>query len=230
MSDIASVGPHRRRPHEAFQRSDLPTDNGWRALWFHKTDVTQTMRAQPDSHLAVKADKQQMAERYWALRSRFLIANRLWLPLARASAVMADAPLLGSLWTPCRPHDGEPATQAALCAWLNSSPGLLAILGGRDNRKPSYPQFSLDTLRSIPVPNFPELGDDARDALAAAYEELKDEVLLPFPQLDEDPVRKRLDAAVTEALRLDPEWVAQIRRALAEEPSVTNKRYRSVAE
>ena len=86
----------------------------------------------------------------------------------------------------------------------------------------------MDTLRSIPVPNFPELGDDIRDALAAAYEELKDEVLLPFPQMDEDPVRKRLDAAVADALELDPEWVAQIRRALSEEPSVTNKRYRPV--
>ena len=85
----------------------------------------------------------------------------------------------------------------------------------------------MDTLRSIPVPNFPELGDGVRDALAAAYEELKDEVLLPFPQLDEDPVRKRLDAAVTEALGLDAEWVAQVRRALGEEPSVTNRRYNS---
>ena len=143
---------------------------------------------------------------------------------------MVDAPLLGSLWTPCRPHDEKPQTQAALCAWLNSSPGLLAILGGRDNRKPSYPQFSLDTLRSIPVPNLPELGDDVRDALAAAYEELQDEVLLPFPQLDRDPVRKRLDAAVTEALGLDAEWVAQVRRALGEEPSVTNRRYGSVGD
>ena len=87
----------------------------------------------------------------------------------------------------------------------------------------------MDTLRAIPVPNFPELGDDMRDALAAVYEELKDEVLLPFPQMDEDPVRKQLDAAVTEALELDPEWVAQVRRALGEEPSVTNRRYGSVA-
>ena len=85
----------------------------------------------------------------------------------------------------------------------------------------------MDTLRSIPVPNFPALGDDVRDALAAAYEELKDELLLPFPRMDEDPVRKRLDAAVTEALGLDAEWVTQVRRALGEEPSVTNRRYSS---
>ena len=87
----------------------------------------------------------------------------------------------------------------------------------------------MDTLRAIPVPNFPALGDDVRDALASAYEKLKDEVLLPFPQMDEDPIRKQLDAAVTEALNLDPEWVSQIRRALSEEPSITNKRYGSAA-
>ena len=230
LSAIADVGPHRRRPHEAYNRSDLPTKTPWRALWFHRTAVTQSMRASPDSHLSAKPDKEEMAERYWRQRSRLLLANRARLHLTRSAAVMLDEPGLGSLWTPCKLHDGDDRTAAALCVWLNSSPGLLAFLGGRDNRALAYPQFSLDTLRSIPVPNFPELGDDARDALAAAYEELKDELLLPFPQMDEDPIRKRLDAAVTEALGLDAEWVAQVRRALGEEPSVTNRRYGSVAE
>ena len=230
MSRIADVGPEGRRVRDAYTRSDVPTSSGRRALWFHKTDVTQSMSARTDSRVEPKQENEKLAQKYWNQRSRFLLSHRLWLPLARVAAVIVEEPTVGSIWTPCRPHDGEPATQAALCAWLNSSPGLLAILGGRDNRKPSYPQFSLDTLRSIPVPNFPELGDDVRDALAAAYEELKDDVLLPFPQMDEDPVRKRLDAAVTEALDLDAEWVAQVRRALGEEPSVTNRRYGSVAE
>ena len=230
MSRIADVDPEGRRIRDAYTRSDVPTSSARRALWFHKTDVTQSMAARTDSRIEPKPEMGNLADKYWSQRSRFLLPHRLWLPLARVAAVIVEQPALGSIWTPCRPHDGEPQTQAALCAWLNSSPGLLAILGGRDNRKPSYPQFSLDTLRSIPVPNFPELSDGVRDALAAAYEELKDEVLLPFPQLDEDPVRKRLDAAVTEALRLDPEWVAQVRRALGEEPSVTNRRYGSVGD
>ena len=183
------------------------------------------MRAHPDVYIEPKKGREQQADRYWAQRSRMLLPERLWLPSARVSAVLLDEPVVGSLWTPCRPHDGNPATQAALCAWLNSSIGLLAILGGRDNRKPSYPQFSLDTLRSIPVPNFPALGDDVRDGLAGAYETLKDETLLPFPQMNEDPIRRQLDDAVTEALGLDAEWVSQVRRALSEEPSVTNRRY-----
>ena len=99
------------------------------------------------------------------------------------------------------------------------------MLGARDNRKPSYPSFSMDTLRSVPVPDFRALGEGPRDALAAAFERLKDEPLAPFPQMDEDPVRLAIDEAVTEALGLDAEWVAGIRRELAREPSVTNKRW-----
>ena len=228
MSRIADVGPGGQRIRDAYTRSDVPTVSGRRAFWYHKTDVTQSMSARTDSYIEPKQEKQGLADKYWSQRSRFLLSHRLWLPLVRVAAVIVNEQAVGSRWTPCRPRDGEPQTQAALCAWLNSSPGLLAILGGRDNRKPSYPQFSLDTLRAIPVPNFLALGDDVRDALAGTYEELKDEALLPFPQMDEDPVRRRLDAAVTEALGLDAEWVAQVRRALGEEPSVTNRRYGSV--
>ncbi len=225
MSRIAEVGPGGQRIRDAYTRSHKPTTSGRRALWDHKTDVTQSMSARTDSYIEPKPSKRHLADRYWAQRSRMLLAHRLWLPLAKVPAVIVEASVPGSRWTPCRPHDGNFVTQAALCAYLNSSVGLLAILGGRDNRKPSYPQFSLDTLRSIPVPNFPALGDDARDALADAYETLKNETLLPFPQMNDDPIRKQLDDAVTNALNLDPEWVAQIRRALSEEPSITNKRY-----
>ena len=225
MSRIAEVGPAGQRIRDAYTRHDKPTASGRRALWYHKTDVTQSMSALTDSFIEPKPPKRALADKYWDQRSELLLTHRLWLPLAQVCAVRLDDPAVGSMWTPCRPHDDDPATQAALCVYLNSSIGLLAVLGGRDNKKPSYPQFSLDTLRSIPVPNFPALGDDARDALADAYETLKNETLLPFPQMNDDLVRQQLDDAVTNALNLDPEWVAQIRRALSEEPSITNKRY-----
>ena len=52
-------------------------------------------------------------------------------------------------------------------------------------------------------------------------------MLLPLPQMNEDPIRKHLDDAVTAALGLDAKWVAQVRQALSEEPSVTNRRFGS---
>ena len=108
----------------------------------------------------------------------------------------------------------------ALCTWFNSSPGILAMLGGRDNKIPSRPNFALATLRSLPVP---VMSDEARAALAAAFEELKDQQLRSLPEIDRDPVRMRLDDIVTDALGFDREHVARIRKALSEEPSITNR-------
>ena len=112
----------------------------------------------------------------------------------------------------------------ALCAYLNSSIGILAMLAERDAKAPDYPSFSLDALRALRVPDFRERAE-ARDALAEACDRLKDATLAPFPQMAEDPVRRELDDAVCAALSLDPEWVALVRSELAREPSVTGKRY-----
>ena len=50
-------------------------------------------------------------------------------------------------------------------------------------------------------------------------------VWLPLPQMDSDPVRHALDDAVTQAIGVDANLAAEIRRALSEEPCVTQKRY-----
>ena len=224
LSEIADVGPEGRRIRDSYRRSALPTLSGRRALWYHKTDVTTSMRARADSYIEPKQGKERLADSYWEQRSALLLPQKMRLNTARVCATMLDERVVGSLWEPCRPHDDATEALAALCVWFNSSPGFLALLGSRDNRVLSYPSFSLDALRSVPAPDFRALGDGPRDALAAAFERLKDEPLAPFPMMDDDPVRRAIDEAVTEALGLDPEWVAGIRRELAREPSVTNKR------
>ena len=108
---------------------------------------------------------------------------------------------------------------------LSSTSGLLSLLGARDNRKPSYSSFSLDTLRSLPVPDFAALGAAGRDLLSSWFGWLQNETLQPFPRMHEDSVRQRIDDAVTQALGLDPEWVVTMRRELAREPSVTDGRH-----
>ena len=135
---------------------------------------------------------------------------------------MLPEPAVGSIWTPCRPH--QPGIAKALCLYLNSTPGLLSVMGERDNRKPSYPSFSLDTLRSLPVPDFTALDDARLESLSDAFDELQHETLQSFPEMPNDPVRAQIDDAVIHALELDVEWVATIRRELAREPSVTDRK------
>ena len=182
----------------------------------------QSMWAETDVYIEPKAPKRHLADRYWAQRGHMLLPTQLWLPLARIAAVMLPEPAVGSRWVPCRPNDPEIAK--ALCLYLNSTPGILSLLGGRDNRKPSYPSFSLDTLRSLRVPNFAELGSARRDLLTCWFNWLRHEKLEPFPRMHEDPVRGQIDDAVGEALDLDAEWVASVRRELAREPSVMDRR------
>ena len=227
LSEIADVGPIGQQARVAYTRSEVPTGSGRRALWYHKTSVSTSMRARPDVYIEPVPEKRKMADSYWEKRSRLLLPHRLRLNLARVAAVVLDAPAVGSLWTPCRPRDGDARTEAALCAWLNSSPGLFALLAGRDNRVLSYPQFSLHTLRSVPVPDFRALGDEPRDALAAAFEQLKDKPFKPFPHMAEDDVRHDLDNTVADALGLEREWLERIRTELGREPSVTDKRWGS---
>ena len=188
------------------------------------------MAARPDTHLIAKPSKAHLADRYWQQRSRMLLPIRLFLPSTRLSSVLVDTPCLGSAWVPCRVKrtKSQPEQlEMALCAYLNSSVGILAALGERSNRKPTYPRFSLDDLRNLPVPDFAAIGANAAAQLAAAYDAHASNILLPLPQMDADPTRRALDAAVTAALGLDGEETATIRRHLAAEPSVTGRRYGS---
>ena len=218
LSDLADIGPAGQRIRDAYTNSAMPTVSGRLALWHHKTDITQTMRAETDVYIEPKPARRKLADKYWRQRSLLLLPSQLRLNLARVAAVMLPERAVGSRWIPCRPHD--PDLAKALCLYLNSAPGLLTLLGGRDSRVPSYPSFSLDTLRSLPVPSFAELDVDARAKLSETFDLLQKETLLPLPYMHKDPVRKQIDDAVTSALGLDPEWVATVRRELAREPSV----------
>ena len=222
LNVLADVGPAGQRIRDAYTRAELPTQSGRRALWFHKTGVTQSMRAETDVYIEPKKSKRHLADRYWEQRSDMLLPHRLRLNVARVASVMLPEQAVGSIWTPCRPRD--PAVAKSLCLYLNSTPGLLSLLGARDNRVPSYPSFSLDTLRSLPVPDFAALRSAERDMLACWFDWLQNETLLPFPQMHQDPVRRQIDDAVVKALGFDPDWVVTMRRELAREPSVMDRR------
>ena len=82
----------------------------------------------------------------------------------------------------------------------------------------------MDDLKKMPVPDFAAI-DGAADRLAEAYDAHAKDALLPLPRMDDCPTRRALDDAVVDALGVDAETVASIRRSLAAEPSVTGRRY-----
>ena len=143
-------------------------------------------------------------------------------------SVRLDGRALGSAWVPCKPSIAGVSpelVEKALCVYLNSSVGVLAMLGNRSNKAPSYPQFSMDDLRKLFVPDFGKTGTGAVRTLALAYDALSESEIHPLPRMDACPTRRALDDAVCAALGVDAETASEIRRQLASEPSMTGKRY-----
>ena len=230
LGRISKIGPAGQRIRDAFTKSKLPDAQGTIGLWQHDTERIQTMATTWDTHISAKPSKIHLADSYWKQRSKFLLPNRFRLNTVRTSAVRLDAPTIGSAWTPCRLLAGESKVETlekAICVYLNSSIGILALLGDRSNTRPAYPRFSLDDLRKLVVPDFIAVGSYAADALAKTFDAHAEEVLLPLPQMNECHVRRLLDDAIIAVLDLDEELIVAIRQSLASEPSITAKRYSS---
>ena len=228
LSSLADVGPEGRRVRDAFVKSSLPDAEAREALWHHNSEITQSMAAKPDTFITAKPAKVHLAKKYWEQRGRLLLPARVRLNTVRTLAVRLDNPVSGSAWVPCRLSLGEDdaeLTEKALCVYLNSTIGILALLGSRSIRIPSYSQFSLDDLRNLIVPGFDEKESESIRLLSEAYDSNSEASFLPLQQMDSCNTRRALDDAVCAALGLDAELVSTVRRQLAAEPSVTGKRY-----
>ena len=189
-------------------------------LWDHATDHQVAMDASADVLGVPRPGKQDYARGVLAGKaSRLLLVNRLRTNTVRISACYADRPLLGSAWVPVRPIIPNPTLERALCAWWNSTPGILTLLHCRAKAL-DYPRYALASLRVLIVPD-PNLTDI--QPLADAFAETRQTPLLPWPQMHECPARARIDSAAARALRMDGRTVADWRRRIAIEPTVSGK-------
>ena len=138
----------------------------------------------------------------------------------RVSACYAPQPLLGSAWIPVSPTSPNPAFEHALCAWWNSTPGILTLCSIAE---PSH--WTTRDLRSIPYEPYlipdPNLIDVT--PLADAFTETRAKTLQPWPQMHDCPNRAILDQAAAQVLRVDGRTIADWRKRIAREPTVSGK-------
>jgi hypothetical protein len=109
-----------------------------------------------------------------------------------------------------------------LALWLNSTLGLVCSLARRLETQGAWVAFKKPTLLSMPVLDVTGLGRSRLSDLAKAYDGVAEQMLRPFPEIAEDPVRAEIDEAVRKALRL-PDF-SILRTLLAQEPILSLKR------
>ena len=223
---VGKLGPAGQGIRGAFVKSDVSTP--YHALWHHKTSVQTTMASAADTYIWPQKGKERMAARYWAQRQSVMIGTSLRIPLTRVVAVYCENPTVGSLFVPYRPAAGQhdqTAVDKAVVAYLNSSVGIVAMLGVTSNKIITRPNWSVDDHRQIPMPYWDRLPGAAVVALAAAYDDLCQQELSELRALPDDAVRQQLDEAVARALNIPAAQLAQTRAALSSEPAVTGKTY-----
>ena len=234
LGALATIGPDGRGIRGMFSKSAVPDAEARVALWDHKTDFVTRMSARHDTYISAKPEREAQANNLWAKRGTLLLAMRARLNTVRVLSVRLPQRALGSAWTPCKPHAENDANgvslgaediEKAICVYLNSTVGILAIVGDRSIKDVSYSQFSMDDLRRIPVPDFGKLDEKQLTILITAFDMLCKFPLLPLPQINDDDTRKSLDRAVSSAMGVPDEIIAAIRRELAREPSVTGRPY-----
>ena len=228
--ELCHIEPEGRRTRDAFLR-EPPPDAPWTTpiLWDHPTEIQTTMNAQADVFGAPKPDRVEYARSLQEKASQLLIVNRLRTNTVRVSACYAPTPLLGSSWIPVRPKSPNPAFEHALCAWWNSTPGVLTLLHCRAKAL-DYPRFALESLRSLLIPDPKHLNITP---LANAFDATRAKSLRPWPLMDDCPNRATLDQAAAQVLRIDGRTIADWRKRIAREPTVSGyskKRERSKSE
>ena len=225
VGTLACVGPEGRRIRDAFRKARQRQNPDMRALWHNKAERQTAMRTGPDEFLVAtpRARRTGYDRKLWNMRGHLLLANRMRLNLAATPAVWSDEPVLGSAFVPVTPHNGNGGRDLckAWCAWLNSSAGALAFLDIRQKNL-TYPHFSLDGLRTLPVPRPDKCGIAV---LVAAFDRLADSPLRALPEMDRDDARRALDEAVADAVPgVEAAQLANLRRLIPLEPTVNNRK------
>ncbi|MXW67666.1 MAG: N-6 DNA methylase [Gemmatimonadales bacterium] len=212
-----AVGPAGQRIQDAYvrgERSDLGALPGLHSV---SSKLRRAVLGEPDVWYRPRPGKERLAKRYAEQRSRLLVAMRMDTVSGRVNGLWTPRPAFG-WWVPVATDDDRKAK--ALAVWWNSTPTRLQLLNRRAT-KLTYPTWQLQHLREVRIPK-PE--SPGWHTLAEAWKQVRDLELLPMRYAEQCPARQVIDAASAVALGVSEDEIADWRRRLAVEPTITNAR------
>ena len=210
------IGPAGQRIQDAYSVCAEQTADAIAGFHSVGSGLRRTMTGEPDVWYRPKAGKRSLADRYSAQRAHLLVPMRLNTVSGRLTAVWSETPSFG-WWVPVAVPDEH--IQKALAAWWNSTPARLMLLNRRAQTL-TYPTWQLAHLREIRIPN-PD--NAAWPKLRSAFDEVCNVELLPMKQAEECAARRIIDDAAAFACGVEPMVLADWRRRLAAEPTITNR-------
>jgi len=139
---------------------------------------------------------------------RLLLPNRIRVNTAHVISLFADKPIISNIFYAIRLKKETVHRLKALCLWLNTTWGILTILGSREETHGGFISLNQSHWRLLPVLDIDSLPQDKVKALAAVFDEFKNKGPARIPDQyglhgDFDQTRIDLDLAFLHALGIE---------------------------
>lgn len=233
VGKIGSVGPlHRdiasgpqepdRGPFTKHDGADSGTE--WPFLWNRNSTSQQSLAASPDSHGAIKPERDEEAARIWQRASNLHISNECGFSSDLTCAVFTQRKTMGGRAWP-NLQLKTPEMEKAACVWLNGTLGLISYWINSNRSQGARGGTTVTAIPYLPILDFSKLSKKQMKAAVQIYDDICEKRLLPANEAWRDPVRQEIDRRLlTEVLGLDDDAVEQLailRNQWCREPTVT---------
>lgn len=230
VNDIAKISASHRDIFEKGERGAFDIEEGWTdtdlypGLWHLNAPAQRAMVVKPDCHAIPRPNRHEKAqyilERIGRVHSNLMLrfnANSL-------GALFTEKPTLGISSLPNLVFE-KPIYDYVWTLWGNSTLGLLLHWAHSSKQQPGRGASSRTSLLQMPTLDVRCLSEQALANAERIFHDLKHQRMLPFNEVDHDPVRHELDhLLLNEVLDITSEdahnAVHRLRELLCAEPSI----------
>ena len=219
ISHRFEIGPDGRSVQDAYEVGDRDMPDAVPGFHSASGQLRQTMRGDADVWYVPRRRPRRNMNR-WIVqnlprRSHLLVTMRFNTVSGRLTGLWTSRPSFG-WWAPVAVGDED--TAKALAVWWNTTPVRLMLLNRRAQLL-TYPTWQLAHLREICIPTE---NNPAWALLRTTFDQVCEQELLPMRQAEECVVREVIDEVAAIAIGVGPDVLADWRRRLAVEPTISN--------
>ena len=191
------------------------------------SDSQRAMLVPPDSHALPRPHSAQKVQKIMRLNGRLHYNVELRFNANALAVMFTEQDVIGVNKLPNVVFDNK-IHECAWVLWCNSTLGLLCHWYQSGKQQQGRGVLSRATFEAMPTLDVRELSNEALANAEQIFNQLKHKKMLPFNQMDEDPVRHELDRllleevlGITEMERPDVhKGLALLRKMLCKEPSI----------
>ena len=234
VSDIARLGAGTKDICGGAGRGAFDVEKGcsdtaeYPSLWHVHSDSQRAMIVLPDAHARIRPGAEAKAQKILELNSRVHFNRDIRFNSHSLAVMFTEQEAIGVDSIPNVVFKEKEVYDYVWTLWGNSTLGLLCYWFSCGKQQTGRGRSSKTSLESMPTLDVRELSDDALTNAERIFDQLKRREMVPFNQMDEDPVRHELDRlllsevlGITEAERPDVhEGLALLRKMLCQEPSI----------